>query len=102
FCRSQGLDIGPDAQAHTNLYYGLNNCGDAAVRAVAYRLNTLRRDRTNADYDLTQTVTQSEGQAAVDEADAMVADFRAILAKTPAAIIVGGAKRHLQLIGRIP
>jgi uncharacterized protein (UPF0332 family) len=101
-CLTHGLNLGHGAQAHNNLYLGLNNCGIPAVHGLAGRIDYLRTNRVAADYDLGRNFDQLNALAAVSEAGQVVTDLQGILSTTPAAHIVAGAKRHLQLIGRVP
>ena len=102
FYRAHGLDLGMGGQVHSNLYIGLNNCGHAAVHTLAGRVDSLRGDRADADYDLRRPVSNAKAITCVRQAETIIADFLAILVNIPAAQIVTGAKRHLKAIGRIP
>jgi uncharacterized protein (UPF0332 family) len=97
-----GLDIGKGGSAHSNLYFGLNNCGEAAVARIAGRIDFLRGDRVDADYDLAYRQQSSDAQSSVSEAEAIVADFQLLLQTIKPQLIADGAKRHLKSIGRIP
>jgi len=99
---SNGLDVGQGGQAHFNLYSGLLNCGIAPVGAIASRIDRLRELRVRADYELGIRVSQRSALSAVLEADAVVADFQALLGTASTVSVVDGARRHLQAIGRIP
>ena len=101
-CRAHGLDLGQGGQVHHNLYVGLNNCGQPIVHGLAARLDALRDDRTDADYDLASMMLHTRAVTCVQEADAIIVEFQAILTTIPAQSIIDGAKQHLQLIGRIP
>jgi uncharacterized protein (UPF0332 family) len=96
-----GIDVGKGGSAHSSLYMGLNNCGELAVSDIADRIDNLRSDRVNADYEFTRTFDAVVAESAVLEADAIVNDFRALLLKTPTQQIADGAKNYLISIGRI-
>jgi uncharacterized protein (UPF0332 family) len=97
-----GLDLGAGAQAHINLYFGLNNCGQPTVPPIAYAVNELRRARTLADYDLNRMIGQTTSSAVVQAAKKVVEDFANLLGTVSAADIVDGARSHLQSLGRLP
>ena len=98
---SHGLKLGASGQAHFNLYAGLLHCGFAPVGPIASRIDDLRRRRVTADYNLSALVDQATAAALVQEAHLIIADFQTILQTTPAAQIVAGARKHLQMIGKI-
>ena len=89
-------------RGHFNLYVGMNNCGAPLAHDITLRIDDLRDRRNVPDYDFNRAVTQLQAQVAVDEADAIIADFQTILTTIPAQQIVDGTKHHLQLIDRIP
>jgi hypothetical protein len=95
------LDVGRGGQSHFNLYSGLLNCGFPAVAAVASRIDDLRKNRVDADYNFSSKVIQVDSVNLVPEGRALIADFQSILNTLPATTIVDGAKRHLQNIGRL-
>ncbi len=99
--RSHGLDIGRGGQSHFNLYTGLCQCGFVEVAGLANRVDSLRSGRVEADYNLGSRFVASDGNDAVQEAEAVVAEFQALLAALPISHIVDGARRHLQSIGRL-
>jgi uncharacterized protein (UPF0332 family) len=101
-CETHGLSLGQGGQAHSNLYIGLNNCGDAATILVAGRIDDLRGRRIEADYVENARLSQQKAQNALAYADGILADLHAILTVTPIQQIISGAKRHLRAIGRIP
>ena len=101
FLSANGLNIGQGGQSHFNLYSGLLNCGIGAAAAIASRIDQLRQYRVKADYDLGRPVGQRLARVTVQEAQAVVADFQALLAAASPLQIVGGARRHLQSIGRL-
>lgn len=47
-----GFTVPQADRAHAYLWLRLYNCGDPQVRLAGSDLNTLRRDRNHADYDL--------------------------------------------------
>ncbi|HZT79126.1 MAG TPA: hypothetical protein VFA26_02805 [Gemmataceae bacterium] len=98
---SHGLNIGQGSQAHSNLYFGLMNCGFPAVAGIANTINDLRKRRAVADYDLGVPCPQAQVTVDVQVSRDVVADFQALLATIPAAQIVDGARQHLQSIGRL-
>jgi uncharacterized protein (UPF0332 family) len=55
-------------QAHAYLWLRLSNCGDPQVRLAGSDLNTLRRERNRADYDLEQTLGHSDALLQVGSA----------------------------------
>lgn len=101
FFGTHGLPLGRSGQSHFNLYAGLLNCGVPPVPRFGTRVDDLREQRTDADYDLGQTLTQSFAMKSVGEARKLVSDFQAVLASVSATQIVAGAKMHLQTIGRL-
>jgi uncharacterized protein (UPF0332 family) len=102
FLLAHGLDIGRGGQSHFNLYAGLNNCGIASVIPFALRINNLRSNRVEADYNLRGRVLQPLAGSCVREAHAVVAGFQALLTILAPAQIVGGVRNHLQAIGHLP
>jgi uncharacterized protein (UPF0332 family) len=102
FFLSHGLDLGTGGQVHNNLYLGLYNCGLPAVRAIGQRVDALRSRRVQVDYNLRTSLSQSRAARDVHEGAAIVTDFQALLATTPAADIVDGVRNYLRSIGRIP
>jgi uncharacterized protein (UPF0332 family) len=101
FLLSHGLDVGRGGQSHFNLYSGLLNCGFSSVAAVAARIDRLRKNRVDADYNLSWKIIQADSLSLVPEGRALVTDFQSILSTLSPAMIVDGAKRHLQSIGRL-
>ena len=99
---SFGIDIGQGGSAHSSLYIGLNNCGDATVANVANRINDLRLVRVRADYELSHRFRALIVQTKVVEAQSILSDFQTILLTAPPQLIADGAKNHLKSIGRIP
>jgi uncharacterized protein (UPF0332 family) len=99
--RNHGLNVANGASAHSNLYLGLANCGVPAVALLAQRIDRIRSDRTDSDYDFSLVVNQMLAAKLVAAAEAVVADFHAILHSTPAQQIADGAKNYLISIGRI-
>src|SRR5437868_13485604 len=63
-----GLNLGRSGQAHFSLYTGLLNCGIPAVQALGARVDKLRADRVEADYDLRKPSKQPGAKNAVSEA----------------------------------
>ncbi|MCI0641782.1 MAG: HEPN domain-containing protein [Gemmataceae bacterium] len=102
FFKTHGLDLGRSGQSHFNLDSGLLHCGFAAATGIAARVDTLRNDRTLADYDLHSILVQKAAGDTVQRSRALLADFQTLLTTVPAAQIVAGAKKHLQAIGRVP
>ncbi|MCI0376932.1 MAG: HEPN domain-containing protein [Gemmataceae bacterium] len=102
FFLARGLNLGRSGQSHFNLYVGLLHCGLSAAARFGSRVDDLRSERTDADYDLNQSFTQSLAGTAVGNAKKLVNDFQTLLTTVPAAQIVAGAKKHLQTIGRVP
>ena len=101
FLLSHGLDIGRGGQAHFNLYVGLWNCGFPHVAAVANRIDVLRIHRVAADYNLNSSLPQSGARSDVRESRAVVTDFQTLLLQTSSNDIADGARRYLQVIGRL-
>jgi uncharacterized protein (UPF0332 family) len=99
---AHGLDLGHGGQAHSNLYYGLNNCGEPTTELLAGRISFLRDERTTADYVLRSVFSQVRAWGAVGKGEDIITDFQAILATIPAQQVIDGAKAHLRAIGRIP
>jgi hypothetical protein len=73
-----------DAADHELIYRWLNNCGDTKLKANADHLNTLRRSRNDADYDMNTPVVETEPAAktsillaakVIEELDSCSADF---------------------------
>jgi len=93
--------LGSGWQSHSSLYLGLANCGIASNRVIADRIDELRKSRTYADCDLWRKVTATTASRAVDDADAIFADFQTALQATPAQQIADGARNYLIAIGRI-
>jgi uncharacterized protein (UPF0332 family) len=101
FLRSHRLDIGKGGQAHFNLYTGLWNCGFPTVVTIARKVNDLRYQRLEADYDLHHSIGQREALNSVQTARAIVADFQAALTTISAVDIVDAARRYLKAIGHL-
>jgi uncharacterized protein (UPF0332 family) len=101
FLSTHGLDIGKGGQAHFNLYTGLWNCSFPTVTPIARKINDLRLRRVEADYELHRLIGQPSALDAVQASRVIVQDFQASLAAIPAVLIVDGARRHLQAIGRL-
>ncbi len=101
FLLTDGLDVGRGGQSHFNLYSGLLNCGLPRVAAIASRIDGLRAHRVWADYDLGRPINRRDAESSVEESRALVAEFHTVLATTPSAQIVDGARKHLQAIGRL-
>jgi uncharacterized protein (UPF0332 family) len=102
FLLHHGLDLGQGGQCHSNLYYGLNNCGVTAVQSLAARVDRLRQFRVEADYDFQRIVDQAQAQNEIQVANDLLNDFQVLLKAVPVAQIAAGARRYLQSIGRIP
>ena len=100
--RLHGVNVGQGAQAHSNIYVGLNNCGVPVIQALAGRVDQLRGDRTWADYNLAIVFPQARAQDTVKEAEQVINDFRAAFASARANVAIDGARKHLKAIGRIP
>lgn len=96
-----GLDVGRGGQSHFNLCSGLLNCGFPQVAAIASRIDGLRAHRVWADYDLVRPIGNRSAQSSVRESRSVIVDFQAALAALPPALIAGGARKHLQSIGRL-
>jgi hypothetical protein len=77
------------------------NCGFTSVAAIADRIDTLRKNRADADYNFSLKLIQADSLSLVPEGRAIVADFQSILTTLPATKIVDGAKKHLKTIGRL-
>lgn len=99
---SHGLDLGRSANAHSNLYIGLHNCGVAAAAGIAARVDSLRDDRVEADYELAPVLSQQDAMQSVQRARKIVEDFQNLLTTISAGQIVAGVREHLRFIGRIP
>ncbi len=99
--RLRGLKIGNGAQAHSNLHFGLANCGILGTQQVAQKIDHLRSDRINADYDLWRVIDSQSALSAVNDANAILTDFQLLLQTTPPQQIADGAKNYLISIGRI-
>jgi uncharacterized protein (UPF0332 family) len=56
-------------RAHGYLWLRLASCGDASVQDAGAKLNRLRRDRNQADYDLAAAFTQAFAQGRVRTAE---------------------------------
>ena len=66
----------PDAdRAHGYLWLRLSNCGDSQVVTVGMRLQQLRHQRNQADYDLATTILGHLAESDVDMAMEMVQDL---------------------------
>jgi uncharacterized protein (UPF0332 family) len=57
--RTNGLKLGNAGSAHSNLYFGLANCGIPGTLPLAQQIDRLRSERTNADYDLWRVFDQA-------------------------------------------
>jgi uncharacterized protein (UPF0332 family) len=101
FFLAHGVNVGQGGQSHFNLHAGLANCGYPPIENLGGQLDTLRRDRVEADYDLRHAIDQALALDAVQRGRALVADFQALLKTIPAPQIVAGAKRYLKSIGHI-
>jgi hypothetical protein len=99
---SHGVRIGKAAQAHSNLYIGLYNCGVPSVKPIAQKIDQLREERGHADYNLRRTFSQAESQSLVQDCFGVIARFQTLLATVPAATIAAGIRSYLQSIGRLP
>jgi uncharacterized protein (UPF0332 family) len=58
--RALGFQVPRADQAHAYLWLRLSNCGDPQVQVAGAELNRLRRERNRADYDVDQTLSQSD------------------------------------------
>ena len=56
--KALGFRVPRGDQAHAYLWLRLSNCGDPQVQQAGSDLNTLRRERNRADYDIDQTFAQ--------------------------------------------
>ena len=101
FLQSHGLNVGRAGQAHFNLYTALLNCGCPAVAPLGSRVGALRDRRILADYEMNRLFFQQGAVSDVQESRKIVSDFQAVLATIPPALIVGGARQHLQAIGHL-
>jgi hypothetical protein len=95
------VDIGRGGQSHFNLYSGLQNCGFPAVATIAGGIDDLRVQRVLSDYQLVQRIDQHFASATVQAGRSLIVDFQAALAVLSPVQIAGGARRHLQAIGRL-
>jgi uncharacterized protein (UPF0332 family) len=66
--RDLGFLVPRADQAHAYLWLRLSNCGDSQVEMAGSDLNTLRRDRNRADYDVEQTLDQHDARVQVQAA----------------------------------
>jgi hypothetical protein len=101
FLQSNGLDIGRGGQSHFNLYSGLLNCGFPQVAAIASKIDGLRAHRVWADYDLARPVSKRAAQSTVRQSRIIITDFQSLLASLPSGQIADGARKHLEITGRI-
>jgi uncharacterized protein (UPF0332 family) len=63
--RDLGFRVPHGDQAHAYLWLRLSNCGDAGLQMGGSDLNTLRRDRNRADYDLDRDVADADARLQV-------------------------------------
>ena len=59
-------------QAHAYLWLRLSNCGNAQVQLAGSDLNTLRRERNRADYDLDRTMGHADALLQVQAAERII------------------------------
>lgn len=67
-----GFRVPQSDRAHAYLSYRLGNCGQAQVQSVGQDLETLRRNRNWADYDLQRPLSQAMGQSRVSMAEQVI------------------------------
>jgi len=58
--RGLGFVVPRADQAHAYLWLRLSNCGHAQIRVAGSDLNTLRRERNRADYDVDRTLGHND------------------------------------------
>ena len=71
-------------------YSGLMNCGFPSIASLAVRVDHLRKNRVDADYNLSLRIIQPDSLSLVPEGRAIVADFQSILTTLPPAKIADG------------
>jgi uncharacterized protein (UPF0332 family) len=78
--RQLGFQVPRGDQAHAYLWLRLSNCGDPQLQMAGSDLNTLRRDRNRADYDVEQDLLQATAVPQVQTARRLVQLFDAAAA----------------------
>jgi hypothetical protein len=101
FLASQGIGLGKAASAHATLYMGLLNCGFPQVAALGRDVDTLREERTWADYRLTLAVVQPDADRVTQGSARVVRDFQALLTTLGADKIADGVRTYLRSISRL-
>ena len=86
FLSDLGFQLPPGDQAHAYLWLRLANCGDPQVRLAGSDLNSLCRDRYQADHHLDITVTQPSALLQVQCAATIIRTLDAVAVPARAAI----------------
>src|SRR5262249_51250360 len=67
-----GFVMPRDDTAHRQVSYRLQNCGHPQVVAAGAQLDTLRKDRNRADYDLKRVFDRKQGVVPVQDAKSIL------------------------------
>ena len=67
-----GFTVPRADRAHQYLVFRLSNSGETPVEQAGRDLETLRRLRNRADYDVTPAITQAQAAAGVQLADGII------------------------------
>ncbi len=70
--RQLGFEVPRGEGAHAYLSLRLSNCGTPPLQDAGYTLNSLRRERNRADYDIDRVMRQSDGRVQVAAARSTV------------------------------
>jgi uncharacterized protein (UPF0332 family) len=100
FFLAHGLNVGTSGQSHFNIYTGLLHCGDPKVAKLGSDVDRLRVQRVIADYDLRSIYDAKQANKVVRDARGVITAFQALQSTAPANI-VAGARKHLQVIGKL-
>jgi uncharacterized protein (UPF0332 family) len=101
FFLAHGLNLGRSGQAHFNLYAGLLHCGFPEAAKLGSRVDQLRANRVEADYNLAGAFDALQARDSVNVARALIADLQRLASSTPPAQIVAGAAKHLRAVGKL-
>jgi uncharacterized protein (UPF0332 family) len=89
-----GFTVPRADRAHSYLWLRLANCGEPQVQQAGNDLNLLRRDRNEADYNLTRPLRQAAAQNQVQAAQRIIQVFDAATVEPTRTQITDEMKRY--------
>jgi hypothetical protein len=101
FFEQGGISLGHPTEADAILQIALENCGFPEVQKVAAALKQLSLRRLIADYQAGIPLGNTSAKQMIQQADLIVANFRAVLNSISAGDLTDAVKRHLASVGSL-